>query len=79
MQAETLRSNNMTVKDSEDVALEARRDDSYEVLSTRDVAKIMKCGVRKVQRMASTGQLPMKRFGSEYVISRKRLQEYLDS
>jgi excisionase family DNA binding protein len=50
-----------------------------EVLTTRDVARIMKCGVRKVQRMASTGQLPMKRFGSEYVITRKRLQDYLDS
>ena len=51
----------------------------YEVLNTRDVARIMKCGKRKVQRMARLGQLPMKLFGSEYVITRKRLEEYLES
>jgi len=53
--------------------------DPYEVLNTRDVARIMKCGVRKVQRMAASRQLPMKLFGCEYVITRHALQEYLDS
>ena len=60
------------------VAVESERD-PYEVLNTRDVSRIMKCGVRKVQRMAALGLLPMKLFGGEYVITRKRLEEYLDS
>jgi excisionase family DNA binding protein len=64
---------------SQTAAVEVGKGDAYEVLSTHDVAKIMKCSVRKVQRMAATGQLPMKRFGCEYVITRKRLHEYLDS
>ena len=50
----------------------------YEVLDSRDVAREMKCGVRKIQRMATKGELPMKRFGGEWVITRKRLQEFLD-
>ena len=51
----------------------------YEVLNTRDVAKIMRCGVRKVQRLATRGQIPMKKFGGEFVITRKRLNEFLDA
>jgi excisionase family DNA binding protein len=50
-----------------------------EVLTTRDVARIMKCGVRKIQRLAAEGKLPMKLFGGEYVISRKRFEEYIES
>ena len=51
----------------------------YEVLNTRDVARIMKCGVRKVQRLATCGQIPMKKFGGEFIITRKRLNEFLDA
>ena len=50
----------------------------YEVLNTRDVAKIMKSSTRKIQRLVVRGELPMKRFGSQYFITRKRLEEYLD-
>jgi hypothetical protein len=50
----------------------------YEVLNTRDVAKIMHCGVRKVQREVACGRLPMKKFGGEFIITRKRLNEFLD-
>ena len=51
----------------------------YEVLNTRDVARIMKCGVRKVQRLATCGLIPMKKFGGEFIITRKRLNEFLDA
>lgn len=64
---------------SQAAAVEVRTDDAYEVLSTSDVAKIMKCGVRKVQRMAASGQIPMKKFGGEFIITRKRLNEFLDA
>jgi excisionase family DNA binding protein len=50
----------------------------YEVLNTKDVARIMKCSARKIQRLVVRGELPMKPFGSQYVITRKRLEEYLD-
>jgi hypothetical protein len=39
--------------------------DPYEVLNTRDVAKILRCGRRKIQREAACGKLPMKKFGGE--------------
>lgn len=52
---------------------------SYEVLNTRDVARIMNCSVRKVQRLATRGQIPMKKFGGEFIITRKRLNEFLDA
>jgi excisionase family DNA binding protein len=68
----------MTPKGNGQRAAINNESDLYEVLSTCDVARIMKCGVRKVQRMAALGQLPMKLFGSEYIITRKKLQEYLD-
>jgi len=68
----------MREEDGGSVAVEAESN-PYEVLLVPDVAEIMKCGVRKIQRMAKSGQLPMKLFGGEYVITRKRLQEYLDS
>lgn len=71
-------SKDMREEGSRSVAVESEND-PYEVLSARDVARIMKCGVRKIQRMAALGQLPMKLFGGEYVITWKRLQEYLDS
>ena len=63
---------------SEQGAAATTAPDLYEVLNTRDVARILKCGVRKVQRAARSGELPMKLFGSEFIITRKRLQEYLD-
>jgi excisionase family DNA binding protein len=50
----------------------------YEVLHTKDVARIMKCSTRKIQRLVVRGELPMRTFGSQYVITRKRLEEYLD-
>jgi Helix-turn-helix domain len=52
---------------------------NLEILNTHDVAKIMKCGVRKIQRLAASGDLPMKLFGGEYVITLKRLEEFLAS
>ena len=51
----------------------------HEVLNTRDVARVMKCGVRKVQRLATCGQIPMKKFGGEFIITCKRLNEFLDA
>lgn len=51
---------------------------NLEVLNTRDVAKIMKCCLRKIQKLAHTGELPMKRFGKEYITTRQRLEEYLN-
>lgn len=56
-----------------------RSSSEVEVLNTRDIARIMKCGVRKVQRLAAEGKLPMKLFGGEYVITRKRFEEYIES
>jgi helix-turn-helix protein len=60
------------------VEIESERN-LHEVLNTRDVAKIMRCGVRKVRCEAAAGKLPMKKFGGEFIITRKRLNEFLDS
>ena len=68
----------MREEDGGSVAVEGEKD-PYEVLNTRDVAKILRCGRRKVQREAACGKLPMKKFGGEFIITRKRLNEFLDA
>jgi excisionase family DNA binding protein len=50
----------------------------YDVLNAADVAAIMRCGKRKVQKMVAVGKLPMRRWGGRLIITRKRLEEFLD-
>jgi len=68
----------LTVITMGDQAIGMNTPTSLEVLTTADVAKLLRCCVRKVQKLARTRELPMKRCGKQFYITRQRLEEYLN-
>ena len=55
-----------------------KEEDPNEVLWVADIAKLMKCSERKVRRLIYSGQLPMRKFGGNYFITREAWNRFLN-